>query len=132
MARPAWRGQHARLVPMQNRVPCLLEDRLRNERNGQEIVCRSRQCDGVALGPPLPKPAHGDGQASPEQMLCATLRLSCANRGSVSCIGSCSPAIFLHGGGEKRRIVIRRIEADELGFELPLQYLDQLASKIAV
>jgi hypothetical protein len=62
-------------------------------------------------------------------MLCATLRLSCANRGSVSCIGSCSPAIFLHGGGEKRRIVIRRIEADELGFELPLQYLDQLASK---
>jgi hypothetical protein len=43
-----------------------------------------------------------------------------------------APAIFLHGGGEKRRIVIRRIEADELGFELPLQYLDQLASKIAV
>jgi hypothetical protein len=42
-----------------------------------------------------------------------------------------APAIFLHGGGEKRRIVIRRIEADELGFELPLQYLDQLASKIA-
>jgi hypothetical protein len=48
------------------------------------------------------------------------------------------PAILLHGGGEKRRIVIRRIrivirriEADELGFELPLQYLDQLASKIA-
>jgi hypothetical protein len=41
------------------------------------------------------------------------------------------PAIFLHGGGEKRRIVIRKIEADELGFELPLQYLDQLASKIA-
>ena len=127
MARPA-----GRLVPMKNRVPCLLEDRLRNERNGQEIACASRQCDGVALGPPLPKPAHGDGQASPEQMLCATLRLSCANRGSVSCIGSCSPAIFLHGGGEKRRIVIRRIEADELGFELPLQYLDQLASKIAV
>src|SRR5437762_3301661 len=76
MARPA-----GRLVPMQNRVPCLLEDRLRNERNGQDTVCRSRQCDGVALGPPLPKRAHGDGQASPEQMLCATLRLSCANRG---------------------------------------------------
>ena|ERR1700726_3242389 len=51
MARPA-----GRLVPMKNRVPCLLEDRLRNERNGQEIACRSRQCDGVALGPPLPKP----------------------------------------------------------------------------
>jgi hypothetical protein len=43
-----------------------------------------------------------------------------------------APAIFLHGGGEKRRIVIRRIEADELGFELPLQYLDHLASNIAV
>ena len=40
-----------------------------------------RQCDGVALGPPLPKPAYGDGQASAEQMLCATLRLSRANRG---------------------------------------------------
>ena len=39
---------------------------------------------------------------------------------------------FCTAGGEKRRIVIRRIEADELGFELPLQYLDQLASKIAV
>jgi hypothetical protein len=46
---------------MQNRVPCLLEDRLRNERNGQVIVCRFRQSDGVALGPPLPKLAHGDG-----------------------------------------------------------------------
>jgi hypothetical protein len=43
-----------------------------------------------------------------------------------------APAIFLHDRGEKRRIVIRRIEADELGFELPLQYLDHLASNIAV
>jgi hypothetical protein len=58
-------------------------------------------------------------------MLCATLR-------PVSCIGHIAPAIFLHGGGENRRIVIRRIEADELGFEVPLQYLDHLASNIAV
>jgi hypothetical protein len=127
MARPA-----GRLVPMQNRVPCLLEDRLRNERNGQEIVCRSRQCDDVALGPPLPKPAHGDGQASPEQ--CYAPLYACRARivALFPVSAHVAPAIFLHGGGEKRRIVIRRIEADELGFELPLQYLDQLASKIAV
>jgi hypothetical protein len=110
---------------MQNRVPCLLEDRLRIERNGQEIVCPSRQCDSVALGPSLPKPAHGDGQASPEQMLCATL---CP----VSCIGSNSPS---HTSARRRPKTPDRHpqdrEADELGFELPLQYLDQLASKIA-
>jgi hypothetical protein len=129
MARPAWRGQHARLVPMQNRVPCLLEDRLRNERNGQEILCPSRQCDGVALGPPLPKPAHGDGQAElgfPPSRCSAPL---CA---LFHVLAHVAPAIFLHDRGEKRRIVIRRIEADELGFELPLQYLDHLASNIAV
>jgi hypothetical protein len=126
MARPA-----GRLVPMQNRVPCLLGDRLRNERNGREIVCRTRQCDGVALGPPLPKPAHGDGQASPSR--CYAPRYACRARivALFPVLAHVAPAIFLHGVGEKRRIVIRRIE-DELGFELPLQYLDQLASEIAV
>jgi len=65
-------------------------------------------------------------------MLCAILRLLCANRGFYFLVlAHVAPAILLHGGGEKRRIVIRRIEAYELGFELPLQYLDQLASKIA-
>ena len=127
MARPA-----GRLVPMKNRVPCLLEDRLRNERNGQEIACRSRQCDGVALGPPLPKPLTVMARLPPSR--CYAPLCACRARivALFPVLAHVAPAIFLHGGGEKRRIVIRRIKADELGFELPLQYLDQLASKIAV
>ena|ERR1700720_719524 len=126
MVRPA-----GRLVPMQNRVPCLLEDHLRNERNGRRS----------SVAPVNAMVSHSGRLSRNPLTVMARLPPSrcyaplCACRARIVALfpvlAHVAPAIFLHGG-EKRRIVIRRIEADELGFELPLQYLDQLASKIAV
>jgi hypothetical protein len=117
---------------MQNRVPCLLEDRLCIERNGQEIVCPCVNAMVSHSGRLSRNPLTVMARLPPSR--CYAPLHACRARivALFPVLAHVAPAIFLHGGGEKRRIVIRRIEADELGFELPLQYLDQLASKIAV
>lgn len=127
MARPA-----GRLVPMQNRVPCPLRIASATNATGRRSSVAPVNAMVSHSGRLSRNPLTVMARLSPSRCYAPLYAGRARIVALFPVLAHVAPAIFLHGGGEKRRIVIRRIEADELGFELPLQYLDQLASKIAV
>jgi hypothetical protein len=81
MARPAWRGQQEGWFPC--KIACRASLRIASATNatGRRSSVAPVNAMVSHSGRLSRNPLTVMGQASPEQMQCATLRLSCANRG---------------------------------------------------